>query len=183
MGKKIAIVILVIVAGLMLGVILSGSLAGTKIGDLFYSQPSQIKSSAKTETAGLNVRLAASPSTIKAAAKFDPVTELEKIEKTTLSITYENKTSSDLSGVEVWITSEGGNSTGVATITEETKYSKTKSKENVMVFQLPDLPKNSSNTASIYFFVRPAGDTIVYSEIKTKEEKPVKSNSVIIKSI
>ena len=182
MGKKLIIVVLVIVAGLMLGITLSGSLSDIKLGNPLYSKPSQETGLKKTLSTGLEVRLTASPSAIKAAGTIDPVKELGKIQKSNLTITYANSSTTNLSGVELWIITEGGNSTGVVTMSEQTKYDSTKSKNNAMVFNLSDLPKKSSNKVVVGFFVRPVGDTIVKAELRSKEGKTAVSESKIIKS-
>lgn len=180
MVKKIIIVIVVIASGLMMGVILSSNLPN--IIGTNSKKSSQVNTVQDSKPKELEVQLSTSPSSIQAAGQLPAVKGQTKIEKTTLTISYKNNTSSDLSGVELHIITEGGNSTGVVTVSELTKFDQNKSKDNVMVYNLPALPKKSTKKVTVGYFIRPVGDTIVKAEIRTKEGKSAISNSKIIKT-
>jgi hypothetical protein len=181
--KKVLLVAAVIVSGLMVGVIISGTTSKKASENKNINNTTAIN---QTDTSTDNTQIASSdftaslsalPTSIKAAGTLNANTEYEKIDKTTLDVTYSNKTSSDLKGVEIWLRTEGENSIGVA-VSENVKFDKEKSANNVYVFDASDAPLGASNTARIFLFIRNKGQVKVSAEVKTSQGKNTVTNSV-----
>lgn len=182
MVKKILLVAIVSGSGLMIGIFLSNFFPSNKRPDVSKANPPQQKSSSmpNINLEGLTVELTAQPTTIKSAGSLDAKTQLAQIDKSTLEISYSNKTPFDLTGVEIWVTTTSANSAGTATTTQDTKYDKDKSKNNLMVFDVSDLPKNSNEKLKIFYFFHESGEGQVHAEVKTKQGKSPKTKSVIV---
>lgn len=180
--QKALLVLAVIISGFILGMYISDSPPEIKISSIFPAGKIQQTQKKSENSSGITAKLIAQPTSIKQSGDLDPATELEKIDKSSLDIEFENTTSSDLTGVEIWIITDSVNSTGVAMVSEETVFDKDKSRNNAMVFKVPDVPRGDKHSTTIQYFIHEAGEASVHAEIKTKQGGAAKTNSVVIKS-
>lgn len=178
--KKIAAPIGVITAGLIIGALLSYALPNAKniiAKSQTALQPQTTQSPSNSQD--LIVELTAVPKSVKASGDLDPVTEIANIDKASLEINYENKSSKDLTGIQIFLTPEATIGVGFAS-SEIGKHNKELSSENLMVFDLPDAKAGSVNTANVYVFSKDTGEIKISAEVKTREGLRIKTNTVTI---
>lgn len=180
--KKILLVFAVIISGFVLGIYLSDNPPSIKLAAIFPEGKIQQADKKPANSSKISAKLTAQPISVQHSGDLDPATELAKIDKSNLDIQFENKTSSELTGVEIWIVTDSTNKTGVAMTSEETVFDKDKSHNNAMVFKVPDVPKGESQTTTIQYFIHEEGEAMVHAEIKTKQGRETRTNSVVIKS-
>jgi hypothetical protein len=169
--KKIAIVLLVIVAGLMLGVTFSSLLSP-------QNNSSTTNNSGKTE--GFKATLSADPTTIQSVTDTSNLGEKDKKEQSVLSIAYTNNTLSDLTGVEIWVSGTGANfgfsGSKNASYDQDTKQSGKK----YSVFNAASVKRGETQVVQLYLFSRVPDNITVNVELKTKEGINLKLSPVNI---
>lgn len=202
MNKKTLIVgLAVVVAGVMLGIILSlpnKSKVKSPSTNTFdnsatpnnsnNNQPIKTQQSKPQEDSittnnkkTINVTLEADPTSIKSTGQnVDIIKDFAKIDKSTLKITYANSTGRDLTGIQLWIGASGVKGFGTTGV-GETKYNKELSSTNKRpIFDVPSLKAGSKGIASIKLYSRNPGSMQVTVLATTKDGLSSKSNSVKI---
>lgn len=182
MLKKIIIPVIVIVGGIMLGVILSTTT--TKRGTTTNSSPAP----ANEKIAASNndkASLSANPTSIKAAGELTPLNESEneKIEKSILSVTYENTTSSVLTDITLRFVVKGTNRYGVGAVpngnASPDEELQAKDKEGV-VFVTQELNPGSELRSSVFLFGRDPEKITVTAQIKSGEQVIATTNPITV---
>lgn len=169
--KKIAIVLLVVVAGLVLGISFSKLLSPD-------NNLSTTSNSGKTE--GLRATLSADPTTIQSVTNTNGLREKDKKEQSVLSIAYTNNSLSDLTGVQIWASGTGKNfgfsGSKNASFDKDTKQSGKK----YAVFNAASVKRGETQIVQLYLFSRLPDNIAVNIELKTKEGINLKLSPVNI---
>lgn len=171
--KKIAITLVVIVAGLMVGIIFSTSLPS--ITKKMSNNPASLQNISKEKR--LTLTLDAKPNAIKVIEEDSDLRRLPDENRSILTITYTNNTDSDLSGVQLWASGTGADfgftDPKNATYEKDTKLGNTK----YSVYKLGDIKKGQHGEILITLFARQPGFMTINMELKTKEIQSTKANS------
>lgn len=169
--KKIAIVLLVIVAGLVLGVTFSSLLSPE-------NNSSTTNNSGKTE--GLKATLSADPTTVQAVTDTSNLGEKDKKEQSVLSIVYTNNTLSDLTGVQIWASGTGKNFGFSGSKNASYDKDAKESGKKYSVFNAASVKRGETQVVQLYLFSRLSDNITVNIELKTKEGINLKLSPVNI---
>ena len=179
--KNILIIVLVIAAGLMLGVIISTSLPSKST--TINKSSTQINNSAnKTSNSQssnkIEMTIIASPNPLKSYnPSIDHKKNWDKIDKSRLTITYQNKSDADLTGLQSWLTTTSSDIlfSGTETAQQDKYMTSTLGKK---IYNIPSIKAGATNKASIILFSSKPNIYKIKVEIHTKNNEIITSSFV-----
>jgi hypothetical protein len=191
--KTLLIAIAVVIAGVMLGVIISSPKNSDQTTNTSTTPTNNTSGTTRTQqggnqnntdsnNSGINVVLDATPNTIKAAGKDIKIPEdYEKIDKASLKISYSNDTGKDLKNVHLLVGVNGLKGWGTTGMSKEIKVNKELSEINGRpVFVIPEIKSGTKNAFGIKIYSRNSGKMNVSVQLKTADGLTAKSNVISI---
>lgn len=180
MLKKFLIIAIIVAGGLMLGTIISISISekdSTKSTNATTSPDSQKKATSPKGILKTDINI--NPTTIKVTPEnLDGGRDLDKIDKATVTLQYENQSSSDLKDIKVKFSNPEVKNISFAA-SDYSKFSPSETKSGLIyVFTVPDLKAGEKGMAKFLVFSGDVGTHIVIGEIKTNQGV-IKINPVI----
>lgn len=189
MGKKIAIAVFVILAGLMLGFIISDSLKNRNKST--NNPPSSQQNSSATQInptsseitkdgLDLQVSLIANPPDLKHNENL--ATNLQNASKSILQISYSNTGSQILTGLQLQILNARSSTQKTPqyklTSSKTAAYNKELSANKTPVFNIPDAAPDKRTSVTVFLFPKEVGQIQIRAVIKN--EKGILGSSPIV---
>lgn len=176
MSRKLLLLAIILSTLLLVGGLLIDRLPGRKKTSQSPSLPNTQNVTTKSD---LVVALGVDPESVKTTAEdVEVAKDLSNVEKATLNITYNNNSTSPMTGIQVLLTITGEKfglgQTSTATIIDKLPVSNLAQ----YVLQVPDAKPQSLNSAKLYIFTKKKGSIKIQAEVKTSDGKVSKTNIV-----